>query len=134
MDRFQILKKQEQEQALRPVAYCFNKTNSPVKVLEYLKICIQDRVAFNSSNIYSSVLDQALAKLYSERKIPVVTRTEKMMRVLSITHNLQRVYSVNDIPDKVIRVICYWDLNPKALPKNIDVALAITRANAADKG
>ena len=134
MDRFQILKKQEQEQALRPVAYCFNKTNSPIKVLEYLKICIKDRVAFNSSNIYSSVLDQALAKLYSETKIPVVTRTEKMMRVLNLTHNLQKVYSVNYIPEKVLRVICYWDLNPKSLPKNIDVALAVTRTNAADKG
>ena len=132
MDRFQILKKQEQ--ALRPVAYCFNKTNNPVKVLEYIKRCIQDGVStFDASNIYTSVVDQALARLYTERKIPVVTKTEKMMRVLSMTYNLQKVYTVDNIPAKVLQVVCYWDLNPKDIPKNIEIAIRIKRQNVNDK-
>jgi hypothetical protein len=128
MNRFQMLKKQEQEN--KPVTYSFNRTSSPVKVLEYLKRCLQDGVSFDASNIYPSVVDQALARFYTEIRIPIVTKTEKMMRVLSLTHNLQKVYSVNNIPSKVLRVICYWDLNPKNLPKNIEVAVQIKRRNA----
>ena len=129
MNRFQMLKKQEQLN--KPVTYIFNRTSSPVKVLEYLKRCLQDGVSFDANNIYATVVDQALAKLYSERKIPVVTKTEKMMRVLSMTHRLQRVYTVDTIPGKVLQVICYWDLNPKDLPKNVEVALTIKRKNSA---
>jgi hypothetical protein len=122
-----MLKKQEQ--ANKPVAYSFNRTSSPVKVLEYIKRCIQDGVSFDASNIYSTVVDQALARLYSESRIPIVTRTEKMMHVLSMTHHLQKVYTVDNIPAKALRVVCYWDLNPKDIPKNVEIALAIKRRN-----
>jgi hypothetical protein len=36
---------------------------------------------------------------------------------------------VDNIPEKLVQVICYWDLNPKEIPKNIDVALTILRKN-----
>jgi hypothetical protein len=127
MNRFQMLKKQAV--ANKPVAYSFKQTSSPAKVVEYIKRCLDDGVAFDASNIYSSVVDQALARLYPEWRIPIITKSEKMMQVLVMAHHMQKVYTVDNIPVKVLRAICYWDLNPKEFPSNVEVALSIRRNN-----
>jgi len=126
MDRFQILKKQDKSKA-KPVAYQFTRTSNAFKVYEYIKRCITDEVAFNASNIYPSVIDQALSYFYQEYQIPIITRTESMMRGLLLTHNDLRVYDYKNIPERFTRVICYWDLNSKLIPKKYEIALVIIK-------
>jgi hypothetical protein len=126
MNRFQLMKQQE---PAKPIAYQFQRTGNAAKVLEYIKRCIQDGVAFDANNIYSSVVDQALFLLHKEQKIPIITKTEKTTRLLMATNNFQEVYTVNNIPDKLVRVICYWDLNPKEIPQIYEIALTISRKN-----
>jgi hypothetical protein len=124
MDRFKILKKQE---STKPIAYSFQQTSTPSKVLEYIKRCIQDEVAFDASNIYPSVVDQALALLNKEKKFPIVTKSEKMARTLLLSLNFYRVYPIESLPENSNPVICYWDLNPRELPRGQEIALVIVR-------
>jgi hypothetical protein len=119
----------KQQEFTKPVAYQFQRTSSAIKVYEYIKRCIQDGVAFNANNIYSSVIDQALFLLHKEIKIPIITKTEKTARLLTISYNFQEVYSVNNIPKRSARVICYWDLNSKEIPHDYEIALTILRKN-----
>lgn len=125
MNRFQILKRQE---ATKPQAYQFKQTNSAAKVYGYMKRCIQDEVIFDANNIYPSVVDQALTLLQKERRIPIITKTEKMARTLSLTYALQKVHTVDNIP-LGSPIICYWDLNPREIPKDHEIILIIRRKN-----
>ena len=111
----------------RPMAYQFKKTSRVSLVYEYIKKCIEDDVNLDASNLYPSVVDQALLKLHQDKKIPIITKTEKTVRVLSMASNMKNVYTVDAIPADVIRAICYWDLDPKEIPKHIEIALTIIR-------
>jgi len=124
MDRFQLLKKQD---VIKPIAYKFRHSNNPDRVCDYMKKCIQDEVTFDASGIYPAVIDQAMVRLNKTTKIPIITKTEKMMRQLMLAFNLRQVYTVNSIPEGIIRAICYYDLDPKEFPKKIEIALVILR-------
>jgi len=128
MSRFDIIVDRHPD---KPMAYRFKKTNRVGLVYEYIKKCIEDDVALEASNLYPSVLDQALLKHQENYRIPIITKSEKTLRVLSMSSQIKRIYTVDSIPKDVIRVICYWDLNPKEIPVQIEVALAIIR-NADD--
>jgi hypothetical protein len=128
MSRFDIIVDRHPD---KPTAYSFKKTNRVGLVYEYIKKCIEDDVALEASNLYPSVLDQALLKHQENYRIPIITKSEKTLRVLSMSSQIKRIYTVDSIPKDVIRVICYWDLNPKEIPVQIEVALTIIR-NADD--
>ena len=125
MNRYDMLSDRRKN---KPVAYIFKPSRSPDQVYKYLKICMENDVSLDANNLYQSTVDQALAKLQKDIKIPIITKSEKMMLVLSLS-NLKKVYTIKDIPEDVIRVVCYWDLNPKEIPRRIDVALAIHQDN-----
>ncbi len=126
MNRFDMLVNRQKN---KPTAYCFKKTSSPARVCDYMKVCIYDGVAFDASNFYPSVIDQALMHLQKEKRIPIITGSEKTMRTLNMFANLKRVHVVDNIPENVVQAICYWDLDKKTLPKSIDVILSIVRKN-----
>ena len=124
MNRFDMLADRHKN---KPEAYRFKQTNSPAKVFEYIKICMEDNVAFDANNIYSSTIDQALSKLQKEIRIPIITKSEKSVRMLNLSAGLKKVYTLEALPEDILRAVCYWDLNVKDIPKNIEVALTILR-------
>jgi hypothetical protein len=110
----------------KPTPVIFKKTNSAVKILGYLKTCIKSNLIIDINNLYPSTVDQALFLLQEEIKIPIITKTERMMRVLSLS-NLKKVYTIDALPGNIIRAVCYWDLDPGQIPERIEVALTLLR-------
>jgi len=128
MNRFDMLTDRHKN---KPVAYKFKPTSSPVKVFDYLKICMEDAVSLDASNIYPSTIDRALLLLQTEIKIPVITKLEKSMRVLRLS-GLKKVHTIDSLPEGILRAVCYWDLNAKEIPKDVEIALIIQRNNESD--
>jgi hypothetical protein len=121
MGRYQILRKLSN---IKPIAYRFKSSNSINVVSNYIKKCITDKVSFDANNINTIILDPALVKVSKELDVPIVTGSEDMANIFSITHDI-KVYSINNIPLTVPEVICYWDVTTK--PKNVFIILNIIR-------
>jgi hypothetical protein len=129
MDRYQILTSRNKT---KPMAYSFKKTSSPVRVCDYMKKCIEDKVGFSANNIYPSVIDSALSLLVKEIKIPVITKNEKSMRALNMI-GVRKVYTpILASQEGVERAICYWDQDPQFIISDIDIALVIYKNRDGD--
>lgn len=121
MDRYQQMIKKD----IKPTAYRFRASNNVSRVCDYLKKCIQDKVAFDSSNINTAILDPALIKLSKDSGYPIIVGSETREKAIKMTYGVKRVYSLKTIPN-IAHVICYYDLEKKQIP-GLTVVLKIIR-------
>ena len=112
---------------VKPMAYKFKPSINSDKILSYMKKCMNDGVMLESGNIQDALLNSVIIKFSKETKTPIVTGHVKTARLLSIAHNYSHIYPVNNIPEKYLYVICYYDVVTK-LPKGVRSLLTIRRA------
>lgn len=107
--------------------YNFRPSNSAIRVGDYMKKCIKDRVIFNGSNIASAILDSAIIRLSKEYKVPVIVGAKDEAQILIIGHDYKYIYSVDSIPSFAHEVICYSNRKPLPLPSYLAVLLNVLK-------
>jgi hypothetical protein len=90
----------------KPEVYRFRRSNSIIKVAEYMLKCMIDGVAFDASDVNSTILDSALIRVSKATGYSILVASDVLEKVLRMTYGYKEIYSPKTIPSYVYHVIC----------------------------